>query len=114
MAAREVMVMPDHEIEEIRDRLAENLSPQSIYLFGSYVDGTYTDGSDFDFYIVVSDDAGNLADLTAKAYSAIGYNRNRPVDILIGRSTRFEKMKSLPTVENEVFRKGVLLYGGAD
>ena len=106
--------MPVREIEEMRDRLAERLMPQKIYLFGSYADGTYTDESDYDFYIVVNDDAGNLADLAAKAYSAIGNDRQHPVDILIGRSTRFEKMKSLPTVENEVFRNGVLLYGRAD
>ena len=53
--------------------------------------------------------ADNLADLTAKAYTAIGNDRQRSVDILVGRSTRFEKMKLLPTVENEVYRKGVLL-----
>ena len=106
--------MPVKEIEEMRDRLAEGLMPQRIYLFGSYANGTYNEDSDFDFYIVVNDDADNLADLTAKAYTAIGNDRQRSVDILVGRSTRFEKMKLLPTVENEVYRKGVLLYGRAD
>ena len=88
--------------------------PQRIYLFGSYADGTYNEDSDFDFYIVVNDDADNLADLTAKAYTVIGNDRQCSVDILVGRSTRFEKMKLLPTVENEVYRKGVLLYGRTD
>ena len=102
------------EIEEIRNRLAEGLMPQKIYLFGSYADGTYGDNSDYDFYVIVDDDAGNLADLTAKAYTVIGNERRHPVDILMGKSTRFEKMKTLPTIENEVYRRGVLLYGGSD
>ena len=106
--------MPEKEIEEMKNRLARGLKPQRIYLFGSFADGTFTDESDFDFYIVVNDDAGNLIDLTAKAYAVIGNDRKRPVDILVGRRTRFEKMKDLPTVESEVYKKGVLLYGGVD
>ena len=110
MAAEEVT----KEIEEIRNRLAEWLMPRKIYLFGSYADGTYGDDSDYDFYVIVDDDAGNLADLTAEAYTVIGNERQHPVDILMGKSTRFKKMKTLPTIENEVYRRGVLLYGGSD
>ena len=106
--------MHDKEIEELKNRITEELMPQRIYLFGSYADGTYTDESDYDFYVVVNDDAGNLVELASKAYAAIGNDRKKPVDILIGRITRFEEMKNLPTVENEVYMKGVLLYGKAD
>lgn len=103
--------MPIHEIEQLANRFVDQLAPLRVYLFGSYADGSYTDDSDFDFYIVVEDDAANIADLTTQAYRAIRRIKTRPVDIVIGTNSRFEERKSIPSVENEVFRKGVLLYG---
>ena len=103
--------MPTAEIEELKKRLLSQLSPVSLYLFGSYADGSYTDDSDFDFYVIVNDSETDLAALTAKAYRSIRDIKTRPVDILVGTQSRFEQRKHLSTVENEVFRKGVLLYG---
>ena len=54
---------------------------------------TYTSASDLDFYIVVRD---GITDI--------------PADILLGAKSRFEERKEIPSVENEVYRKGVLLY----
>lgn len=34
----------------------------------------------------------------------------RPVDIVVGTVSRFEARKEIPSIENEVYRKGVLLY----
>jgi hypothetical protein len=39
--------------------------------------------------------------------------KQRPVDILVGTKSRFDERKNQFTVENEVFHKGVLLYGSA-
>ena len=103
--------MPTAEIEELKQRLVSQLSPVSLYLFGSYADESYTDDSDFDFYVIVKDSEKDLAALTAKAYRSIRDVKKRPVDILVGTQSRFEQRKVLSTVENEVFRKGVLLYG---
>ena len=103
--------MPEHEIEQIKKRLINKLSPSKIYLFGSFADGTATDDSDFDFYIVVKDGTKNLVDLTADAYKSIREIRSRAVDIVIGTESRFEKRKNIFSVENEVMQKGVLLYG---
>ena len=103
--------MPMKEIEELRDQFVSQLSPLRVYLFGSYADGTSRDESDFDFYIVVKDGASDLAGLTARAYRSIRRIKRRPVDIIVGTESRFNERKELPTVENEVFRKGVLLYG---
>lgn len=36
--------------------------------------------------------------------------KQRPVDIILGTQSRFEARKEVPSVENEVYRKGVLLY----
>lgn len=103
--------MPTQEIEELKGRFVELLSPVQVYLFGSFADGTNTEDSDLDFYIVVEDKGQNLTDLTVRAYKAIRHVRKRPVDILIGTTTGFETRKHIPSVESEVYRKGVLLYG---
>lgn len=103
--------MPVHEIEELKNRFVESLSPMQVYLFGSFADGTNTEDSDLDFYIVVDDKDENLFDLTVQAYRAICKVKQRPVDILVGTKTGFEARKDTPSVEREVYRKGVLLYG---
>jgi len=46
-------------------------------------------------------------------YKDIRGVKQRPVDILVGTKSRFDERKNQFTVENEVFHKGVLLYGSA-
>lgn len=102
--------MPMNEIDELKDRFIENLTPVRIYLFGSFAEGKQTEDSDFDFYIVVKDSEKDIAELTTKAYKSIRRVKQRPVDILVGTQSRFEQRKHIPSVENEVDQKGVLLY----
>ena len=103
--------MPIAEINELKDCFVSQLSPLKIYLFGSYADGTYNEDSDFDFYIVVDDKQTDLLALMTRAYRAVRGIKKHPVDILIGTQSKFEERKLQPTIENEVFQKGVLLYG---
>lgn len=102
--------MPINEIEELKERLVSQLMPLRIYLFGSFANGSYTEESDFDFYIIVSDAMKNLKDLTTEAYRSIRKIKKRPVDIIVGTESTFERKKNIPSVENEVENKGVLLY----
>ena len=106
-----VITMPETEINLIKEKFIRRLSPKKIYLFGSYAKGTATEDSDFDFYIIVKDGTENLMELTAEAYKAIRDVRSRAVDIIIGTENRFESRKNRMGIENEVARKGVLLYG---
>ena len=48
--------------------------------------------------------------MTTRAYRAIRRIKNRPVEIVVGTESRFESRKNIPSVENEVLKKGVLLY----
>lgn len=102
--------MPVNEIEELKEQFVNQLMPLKIYLFGSFANGTYTEESDFDFYIIVDDKMQDLKALTTRAYRSIRKIKNRPVDIIVGTESRFEKRKNIPSVENEVVKKGVLLY----
>ena len=103
--------MPKDEIEALKQKFVEQLSPVGIYLFGSFAEGRNTEGSDFDVYIIVDDSVKDIPAETTKAYRSIRRTKQRPVDILVGTRSRFEARKNIPFVENEVFRKGMLLYG---
>ena len=83
--------MPNDEILSLKDRIVEQLSPLKVYLFGSFADGTFKEDSDYDFYIVVEDSKTDWYDQTLQAYRAIRPVRTRPVDILVGTSSAFER-----------------------
>ena len=104
--------MPNDEIHAIKDRLVEQLSPLKIYLFGSYAYGTPAADSDYGFYIVVDDSHSDSYEQTIRAYRAIRHARTKPVDIIVGTNSSFESRKedNLNFIENEVYRKGILLY----
>ncbi len=106
--------MPMNEIEELKERFVAKIHPISVYLFGSFATGNYIDRSDIDFYIVVDDEISDLPAVTTQAYQAIRNIKKHPVDIIVGRESRFEERKLMPSVENEVFEKGVLLYGSGN
>ncbi len=96
-------------IREITERFVKRLDPLKVYLFGSFADGSYTDESDYDFFIVVEDGQSVLKNAQEAHLSLIGMER-RPIDVVVGTSTRFEKHRNPLFVETEVYNKGVLLY----
>ena len=82
-----------------------------ILLFSSFADGSYDDESDHDFYIVVDDK--NVRETSDQAYKAIRFIQNRPVDIVIGTSSRFDRIRRTAgtlQIEGEVNETGILLY----
>lgn len=100
------------EITKIADCLAAAIQPEKIYLFGSTARGTATEGSDFDFYLVVDDAVGgDLVALSQKAYRSLRGIRKHPVDIVIASSTQYNDRKHLDTLEQVVDKEGRLLYG---
>ena len=106
--------MAPQNMQELWDTvapLAARYGVERVYLFGSYAYGTPTEDSDFDFYIVVDDSQTDTLELMARAYSACSEIKQHPVDILVGTNSKFESRKQRPTIESEVYNKGVLLYG---
>ena len=99
-----------NEIEQLKNEFIKQLSPEKIYLFGSFATGTNTEVSDLVFYIVVNDTVTDLLEVTANAYKSIRKIKQRPVDIIVGTQSRFDERKEMMSVENEVYKKGVLIY----
>ena len=102
--------MVNSEITAIKDRIIFTIMPKRIYLFGSFAKDTYTDGSDYDFYVIVSDDAGDRVELSQMAYKSLRGIRRRSVDIVVSYETLFEKRAQQNTLERVVKQEGILLY----
>ena len=104
-------------IKEITECIISSIDPSKIYLFGSFANGTYTENSDYDFYIVI-DDGKNIHNASFLANKSVRDKMKRPVDIVIGTNSRFQNFsqsKDSLMIEGEVHRNGILLYdsGGA-
>ena len=110
MAGKGYQEMVNDEITAIKERILGAIFPKKIYLFGSFARGTYTDESDYDFYIVVSDNAGDNIELSQKAYKSLRGIRKRPVDIVISHETVFNTRAQENTLEKIVEQEGILLY----
>ena len=99
-----------NELELFKQNILKIVPAEAIYLFGSYVYGTPTDKSDIDVYVVVPDDVEDLGDLYADV-RLLWRRKPVPIDLLMGRSSVFNRRKSGPTLERVIAEKGTLLYG---
>ena len=99
-------------IRELTRCFVSKVKPLKVILFGSFANGSYTDESDYDFYLVI-EDGRSVSEATDEAYNAVMYAKKRPVDIVVGTNSRFErKGKSVHSlmIEGEAQRNGILLY----
>ena len=99
-------------IQLLTQCFVDNLNPIKVFLFGSFADGSYNEDSDYDFYIVIKDEADPW-DTRKKARKVIRNVQNRPVDIVVGTNSRFQQYGTSDGtlfIEGEVFKKGKLLY----
>ena len=101
----------NEEINEIQALIAEAVPALQIYLFGSHAKGTQQADSDFDFYVVIPDNTIRPLEATRKISSALRTARKRPIDVLVGSESKFNKYKNLFSIEKEVLDTGVKLYG---
>jgi predicted nucleotidyltransferase len=101
------------ELDAITRSLVENIPVEEIYLFGSFAYGTPGKDSDIDLYLVFKDD------MQIREYEALAMARkvmfgipNRAVDLLGQKKQKFlYRSTGFATIEKEVLRKGVKLYG---
>lgn len=105
-------IKESENIKSLVDSIVEATAPVKVYLFGSVADGSANAESDYDFYVVVNDSDINTLKIATKAYRSIRGKKTRPVDIVVGKKSSFEKRKNWElSVEREVAMKGILVYG---
>lgn len=84
-----------------------------IYMFGSFAYGTPHEYSDIDLLIIVSDEMGNLfrmIDIMNIMQTNIWDAGIDSVDLIVETSSHFEKRCKMPTIENTIFEKGMVIY----
>jgi predicted nucleotidyltransferase len=104
-------MQPNDEIKEIQNIILSAVPVLQIYLFGSHAKGTQRTDSDYDIYVVVPDDSIRPLDATRKISKALRSARKRPIDMLVGSESKFNRYKNLYSIEKEVVTTGVKLYG---
>lgn len=100
----------DPILAEVVRRLVDAYRPDRIYLFGSVARGDANPDSDYDFMIIVPDDApGELRDCS-RAYSALR-GLGLAKDVLVWKRSQFENRLPLKaSLPSTVVREGKLLY----
>jgi len=99
------------DLELIKESVLQAVPAEAIYLFGSYAYGTPNKESDLDVYIVVPDDTVELPELQGYIRLLLKKNNIMNLDLLIGRSSTFNRRKNGPTLERVIAQKGTMLYG---
>ena len=100
-----------NELDLITAAIKANTTPESIYLFWSYANGTFNDDSDIDIYVVVPDSEDDTIKLGAKIRMSLPQKRTFPIDLLIGKKSSFENRKNRLTLEKVIADEGVRIYG---
>ena len=97
-------------MEPLTKKLSENINIEKVYLFGSYAYGDPDINSDIDI-CVLSEVKKRKIELIQEIYSLL-YDIDFPLDVLVYREQEFyERAKSKTSIENEIFEKGIVVYG---
>jgi predicted nucleotidyltransferase len=100
------------ELNILTDIITKTVPVEQIYLFGSYANGTPKQDSDLDLYVVMKDSAAlREIDAMRMIHRAIRDKQNRPVDILVGKQSKYLERRQGLTLEKTVSDEGVVLYG---
>lgn len=101
------------ELDVITRSIVENIPVEEIYLFGSFAYGTPEKDSDIDLYLVFKDDMQiREYEALATARKAMFGKQNRSIDLLGQKKQKFiYRSTGFATIEKEVLRKGVKLFG---
>jgi predicted nucleotidyltransferase len=102
----------EKELAAIKDIIVNTVSVEQIYLFGSYAYGIPNKDSDLDIYVVMCDDVPyNSIEAKQRIFRGIHDIQTMSNDILVGKKSRFDSRKKLPTIEQEISEKGIVIYG---
>ena len=104
------------ELLAVKDIILETVDCEKIYLFGSSVYGALQEGSDYDLYVVLKNEAENPVFVEQNIYRNLSKREGRhtPVDVLAENKNKFDNLCVLPTIERKIVREGVLLYDTAN
>ena len=100
------------EIQTLVDEIASGYKPEKIYLFGSYANGTPTEDSDIDLFILKDTNTRKVERRTEVRKS---FNKYPPVgvDIIVYTPKELKNVQNdVVNIALEAIKTGKLLYEG--
>ena len=108
---RPVRTISQELLDEVTHRLAHELQPEGIWLFGSHARGTPDEGSDLDLFVVVSESHEPPVQRVRRAHRCLR-GLGLAKDVLVKTRQEFDRLRALPsTLDYLVFHRGRKLYG---
>lgn len=98
------------ELDEIVKVIVNTVKTEEIYLFGSFARGEEGEDSDFDIFVVLSDEEERILRCCQKISVALFPLKKRGIDILGEYSSLFQDESQRKIMANLVHQEGVKLY----
>ena len=95
------------KIEQIVNRIAENVKPEKIILFGSYARGDFSPDSDLDLCVIVKDKTQERHRIAREIRSYLWGIANIPKDIIVYTESEIDEWGKV----NESFISSVMTTG---
>jgi predicted nucleotidyltransferase len=103
-------MLTSNDIERLRDRIAQALHPEKIFLFGSYAEGQATEESDIDLVVVMESDL--QPHRRNVALKRLFPRRAFSLDAFVFTPQEFSRYKDVPgTIVYNATRFGKMIYG---
>lgn len=104
-------MITQNEIQKITDQIVSAVSPQRVYLFGSYASGKQNEDSDLDFLIVMPDDSKKKYEIVDTIQKRIRLMGHLSKDVIIEYADKFNRFQNIPySFVGHIVKTGVLLY----
>jgi len=105
MVSEDIIAIKNNILDTVGD------SCEKIILFGSRAYGIPREDSDYDFFVVLKDNAEKPILVLQKIYRSLAKRPMKPsVDVLANYKSRFEWRSTQPTIERRIINDGVVLY----
>ena len=98
------------ELKILQDKIISAVPVEKLYLFGSYVNGTSGEDSDYDFYVVIPNGGMRPIEAVQNIYRSVRGMKRKPMDVLAGTVETFNRRSKQMTLEHAIANEGVLLY----
>jgi predicted nucleotidyltransferase len=108
---RRVKAISQSLLDEVANRLANELHPDGIWRFGSHAWGTPDEGSDLDLFVVVPESNEPPVERMRRAHRCLR-GLGIAKDVLVKTRQEFDRLRALPsTLDYLVFHRGRERYG---
>ncbi len=89
-------MVTNNQIEEIKNIIIDTVDPEKIILFGSYANGSPTEQSDVDLFLVMKENGKKKYEIVQDVRLALRDNFFVGKDILVDFIERYQRYRNIP------------------